>query len=501
MKAKTKLFNAMFVAMTLSACGSNNDTPTPTPAPVATEVDLSSLTGVWAKRGYGQVIEISNGQTSIYQANSDNCILEDVVDNEIVDQIIGKVILAADETSFNTQPEFNDEDIRPYTYSKLSELQQNCADGGLQVTNDPLTNYEVLWHSFNERFALFNIADRNIDWDAIDVEFRSKLNEVASDEELVKLFIELIKRTGDGHTHLIIDEIGLDVPGGDAPNWFYRVAAFFQENFSLEELQQAFEEQNDIEDFELFVEVMFGQQLGQLIELYNQNKSAYFADIACVANDHICFSINDQNIGYLAIDQMAYYAGDDADTGEDLELLRPLLDEIINGVADTESLIIDIRNNPGGQDVLALEIAGRFTADTQLAFSTKTRYKDTFVNEFDVNVVPTGDSQYTKPIYLLTNNSIYSGGEVFTMTMAEFEHVTVIGESTGGTLSDQNSIGLPNGWTILMSNEIRTDAQGNVYEGVGIPADHEAIYLLPEDVLAGTDTAIEKAFELMAEQQ
>jgi hypothetical protein len=498
MHIKTKLFNAIIVALTLSACGSSNDSPTPSPIPAeAKEVTLSTLSGVWEKRGYGQVVEISNGQTSIYQTNSNNCMLEAEIDSEVIDQVIGKVILAADEASFNTQPEFNDEDVRPYTYTKLAELQPSCADGGLQATSDPLTNYEVLWHSFNERFALFNIADRNIDWNAIDAEFRPQINEVASDEELVGLFIEMIRRTGDGHTHFIIDEIGLDAPGGDAPDWYYRAITFFEENFSLEDLQQAFEQQNEIADFEQFRNAMFDQQLGQLIELFNQNKTTYFADIACAASDHICFSINDQNIGYLSIGQMAYFAGDDAETSDDLELLQPLLDDIINGVADTEALIIDVRNNPGGQDTLALEIAGRFTSQTQLAFSSKARYNDTFVNDFEVNVVPTGDSQYTKPIYLLTNNSIYSGGEVFTMTMADFEHVTVIGESTGGVLSDQNSITLPNGWTVLLSNEIRTDAQGNVYEAVGVPADHEAMYLLPEDVLEGKDTAIEKAFELI----
>jgi hypothetical protein len=499
MQVKTKFINTTLVALALSACGSSNDSPTPLPQ-VAKEVTLSTLSGVWEKKGYGQVVEISNGQTSIYQTNSNNCMLEAEIDSEVIDQIIGKVILAADEASFNTQPEFNDEDVRPYTYTKLTELQPSCADGGLQETSDPLTNYEVLWHSFNERFALFNIAERDIDWDAIDAEFRPQINQVASDEEMVGLFIEMIRRTGDGHTHLVIDEFGLDVSAGDAPNWYYRAITFFEENFSLEDLQQAFEQQDEIADFEQFRNAMFGQQLGQLIELFNQNKTAYFADIACAASEHICFSINELNIGYLSIAQMAYFAGDDAQTSDDLELLQPLLDDIINGVADTEALIIDVRNNPGGQDALALEIAGRFTSQTQLAFNSKARYNDTFVNDFDVNVVPTGESQYTKPIYLLTNNSIYSGGEVFTMTMADFEHVTVIGESTGGVLSDQNSITLPNGWTLLLSNEIRTDAQGNVYEAIGVPADHEATYLLPEDVLNGKDSALEKAFELIAEQ-
>lgn len=501
MKRKTKLCNAILVAMALSACDSNNDAhndevESPT-IPVATEVALSTLTGVWEKQGYGQVIEITADQTLIYQANSHNCMLNGEVDSQLLDQIIGNVILAADETSFDTQPEFNEEDTHPYTYTKLNELQENCTDGGIQPTNDPLTNYDVLWHNFNQRFALFNIAGRNIDWQAIDVEFRQRVAEVASDEELAYLFSDLIKRTGDGHTHLLIEEFGQDISGGNAPDWLYRLFIFFHNEFSTEDLQEAFAQQDEITEFEQFVDAMFGQQVGQLIELFNQNKTAYFADIACAANDHICFSINDQNIGYLSIDKMAYYAGEGADISDDFEVLKPLLDEIINGVADTEALIIDIRNNQGGQDALTLEVAGRFISNAQLAFNTKARYNDTFVNNFDVNVVPTGDNQYTKPIYLLTNNSVFSGGEILALTMAEFDHVTIIGEPTAGILSDQNSMTLPIGWTVTMSNEIRSDAQGNVYEGIGVPVDHEAIYLFPEDVLTGKDSAIEKAIELI----
>ena len=195
---------------------------------------------------------------------------------------------------------------------------------------------------------------------------------------------------------------------------------------------------------------------------------------------------------------MAFYAYDGSETAEDLEILMPLMDDIINGIADTEALIIDIRNNSGGQDVLALEIAGRFTNTEQLAFNTKARDKDVFTNEYDVNVLPTGEAQYTKPIYLLIDNGVMSAAEIFTMIMKAFPHVTLIGESTFGILSDAHSIVLPIGWEVTMSNEIRTDSEGNVFEGTGIPAEHITQSLLPEDVLAGTDTAIEMALSLIS---
>ena len=57
------------------------------------------------------------------------------------------------------------------------------------------------------------------------------------------------------------------------------------------------------------------------------------------------------------------------------------------------------------------------------------------------------------------------------MAMRELPQVTVMGEATGGGLSDILGITLANGWLFGLSNQEYRAADGEVYEGRGVPPD------------------------------
>ena len=85
-------------------------------------------------------------------------------------------------------------------------------------------------------------------------------------------------------------------------------------------------------------------------------------------------------------------------------------------------MIIDIRNNPGGDDSTVITIVNRFCDRKRTAFHRKTKIgpaDSDFTALKTWRIKPQGDAQFTGPIVLLTCNSVFSGGEVFALAMKQ----------------------------------------------------------------------------------
>ena len=78
--------------------------------------------------------------------------------------------------------------------------------------------------------------------------------------------------------------------------------------------------------------------------------------------------------------------------------------------------------------------------------------------------------------------------------------MTIVGENTAGAFSTILEHVLPNGAEIGLSNEIYSDAQGVVFEVVGIGPDNEdnqVPFLSTLDFQEEVDSGIERALELL----
>jgi carboxyl-terminal processing protease len=501
-----RLVTASVLSVLLAACGDSNSltvaaTPppvvTPPPVAVAKDVQASTLTGVWAQRGYGRLVEITDSLASVYQYDQSTCLLEEELTPAELDEYFVQVVLAADKQSFDSKPEHGPTDVHAYTAHKMAELPQACEGGGIVATDDPLTNYDVLWHSFNDYYAFFGL--RGIDWQAIDVEFRAKVADIADNNALLQLFIEMLEPLNDGHLNMKLAD-GTPIWYGGGPSLGeQRKVDFFIANNDLEQLQQDFEQQDEFEDFDAFLTQLYMAYYEQLDDKNVENILSHVDDAQCGGDEGICWGITPDNVGYLLVDQMMGFdeLAEESDPAQDMEIVKAVLNEAMPQLADTKAMIVDVRRNQGGYDKISLEIAGRFTTTEQMVYRKKVAYQGGFANHHDVMVTPTGDSQYAKPVYLLTSNGTYSAAETFAVAMKGFEHVTLVGESTGGILSDQITKILPMGVQVTMSSEVYTDSQGNVYEGVGVPVEHQVDYMVPTEVLDGHDTGIEKALSLI----
>jgi C-terminal processing protease CtpA/Prc len=180
--------------------------------------------------------------------------------------------------------------------------------------------------------------------------------------------------------------------------------------------------------------------------------------------------------------------------------LTAALDNIARDFNALNGIIIDIRDNPGGEDSIAITIINRFCDRKRVAFHRKTKIgpgEDDFAPLKTWYLEPQGDVQFTGPIVLLTCDSVFSGGEAFALAIKQLPHVTIIGDHTNGIFSYQLEKKLPNGWEYCLSYQVYLSADMVCYEGKGVPADIELLNKRA-DIENGTDPLIARALEVMA---
>jgi C-terminal processing protease CtpA/Prc len=72
-----------------------------------------------------------------------------------------------------------------------------------------------------------------------------------------------------------------------------------------------------------------------------------------------------------------------------------------------------------------------------------------------------------------------------------------VGENTQGVFSDVLNRKLPNGFAFGLPNEVFFTADGQVFEGPGIPPHVHVPVFSTEDLKNGRDPALEKAIEIL----
>ena len=111
-------------------------------------------------------------------------------------------------------------------------------------------------------------------------------------------------------------------------------------------------------------------------------------------------------------------------------------------------------------------------------------------------VEPGGETQFTKPIILLTSRFSQSAAETFALAMNELDHVKLLGDTTAGSYSDNPTTEMYNGWMFSFSVGDFRAADGKSYEGIGTAPD---IWMVnsKEDLLQEKDRVLEKAIDLL----
>ncbi|RCR70584.1 S41 family peptidase [Larkinella punicea] len=313
---------------------------------------------------------------------------------------------------------------------------------GPEPANTPESNFDLLWQEFDRMYGLFDV--QKIDWNTMKQKYRSQVKPGMSDDQLFDLLSAMLGELHNGHLWLL-------KPG---PNYrrYDSGPTYPLDEFSIDVVKKYVQDVKEVRA-EDGVKVLYGKLAG--------------------------------NVGYILF----------TDLGLAPDFYDQALDDALAALADTKGLVVDARNVPGGLDRSSQRIAGRFASERKLFMTTRFRngpkHSD-FTAPIEWYVEPGGNSQYTKPVVLLTNRITQSAGETLTLAMNQNRNVTQLGDKTYGVFSDNPKRELPNGWIYSVTPGDFRAADGKNYEGIGI-APKITVVNTKEDLAAGKDKVLEAA--------
>lgn len=327
------------------------------------------------------------------------------------------------------------------------------------IIRDPETNFEQLWKTFHRRYPFF--ALRNVDWIMQHETYRPKVTTKTRDDELFDIFCQMLAPLNDGHVELIAKAGRTHEKRYFNPETKPR----FRQEFTNPEIKRLFKTTN---------KTLVANGFGRPTET-----EAWML--------HYCRS---ETFGYIRILELE---------GVRKRRLAAALERIARDFDALQGMIIDIRDNPGGDDSTAITIVNRFCDRKRVAFHRKTKIgpsEDAFTALRTWHIEPQGNIQFTGPIALLTCDSVFSGAEIFALALKQLPHVMIIGDHTNGIFSYQLEKILPNGWQYCLSYQKYFSPDMMCYEGKGVPAD---IYLFNKqsDIENGVDPLVARALKVL----
>ncbi len=180
-------------------------------------------------------------------------------------------------------------------------------------------------------------------------------------------------------------------------------------------------------------------------------------------------------------------------------------------IVSTDGLIIDIRDNTGGNSRVGELIMMMLATDTIPQASWETpKYEAAYASwgkKWEREAVasdsivpfcityPNDMPKYDKPIILLVNGSTFSSAENFTVLFKNAKRGKVVGTPTGGSTGNPIFIDLGWGYTGRICTRHEKLADGTEFIGVGIQPD--VIVEETESVIFGDDNVIEEALKLI----
>ncbi len=317
---------------------------------------------------------------------------------------------------------------------------QSCVDVE-EHDNTPRGNFDALWQTIDERYCFFDYKGREygLDWNAVRQKYSQRIDDGMTSAQLFEVLGDMLAELRDGHVNL-----SRSADFSRYWSWYEN----YPSNFS---------------------DTLNRRYLGTDYKIASGLK----------------YRVLDDNVGYI------YYESFNTAVGEGN------LDDALSHMMLCRGLIIDIRNNGGGNLTTAEQLAARFIDDETLVgyiqHKTGTGHSDFSAME-EQRLKPSSGVRWHKRVCVLTNRQVYSAANEFVKYMKCSPRVRVVGDRTGGGAGLPFTSSLPNGWVVRFSACPMYDRDRQSTE-FGIAPDHEC-QLSQADVARGVDTIIEYARHL-----
>lgn len=310
-----------------------------------------------------------------------------------------------------------------------------------EYADTPQGNFEALWHIIDEHYCFFDYKNHEygLDWDEVYTRYARQFDSQMTSRQQFEVFTNMLSELRDGHVNLYTS---FDL--GRYWSWYED----YPSNFSAELIDQYLGT-----DYQIAVGMRY--------------------------------RVLDDNIGYLRCRTFSNEFGEGN------------LDQILLYLAPCRGLIIDLRDNGGGQLTSAEQLAARFTNEETLVgyMQHKTGRGHNDFSKMEEQVIkPSKGIRWQKPVCVLTNRSVFSAANEFVKYMKCFPQTTIIGDHTGGGAGMPFSSELPCGWAIRFSACPMFDRNRQSTE-FGIDPDI-SVSLSEGDSRQGIDTLIETARKL-----
>ena len=191
--------------------------------------------------------------------------------------------------------------------------------------------------------------------------------------------------------------------------------------------------------------------------------------------------VDDKNIAHLSLYQFS------EDTGKDFKVAAKKILQ-----SNTDGIILDLRNNPGGLVNEAQKVASWFLDKDKLVVIQKDNRQDKLKLYSDG---PGTLGSY--PIIVLINEGTASSAEILTGAIeANIEKLIMLGEKTFGKGLVQQVIYLNDGSILKLTASEWYTPKNELINEIGISPDIE-VEMTIEDYQNDNDTQLEKAFEII----
>lgn len=263
-----------------------------------------------------------------------------------------------------------------------------------QFADRPRQNFEALWRIIDEHYCFFDYKyqEYGLDWNLVRQKYEPQFSDEMDKKAEFEVLSNMIKELRDGHTNLY------------AAHNVARYARWFDDypaNFS-----------------------------DSLLRCYLGRSEEYMTAAG------LNYRVLKDNIGYVRCASFGSGIGDGN------------MHAIADYLGGCDGIIIDVRNNGGGQLTAAQDLFSMFiNAKTLVGYMKhKTgRGHNDFSAPQPITIKPAKGLRWQKPVVILTNRRTYSAANSFVMYMRVLPQTTVIGDRTGGGSGMPFSYELPNG--------------------------------------------------------
>jgi carboxyl-terminal processing protease len=295
------------------------------------------------------------------------------------------------------------------------------------LADAPQQIVDQVWQTADEHYALFEA--KGIDWSALGDEHRSRIGDDASDEELFDALAAMLSALDD-------DQVRLQAPALDR-------------EFSAGILGRE----------------AAGRGLDDISPFFDQRplaRSAFTSEPRLAGDDRIQYGWVGDRVGYLHLARVDDAGATDA-----------ALDAILTELADARAWIVDVRASRGDDGRAATAVADRF-ADRRRLYAVSRERDGTRHDDFDEPRywhVDRTRLPVAGPVILLTGRHTLGAAEHLALAMRTLPQVTVVGDTTAGSMADRAWFNLHNGWRLALSRNQVADYAERCWEGIGVPPD------------------------------